>query len=190
MPSKAIQFQIDDKLVDATLGTRIEKKALYGHSRRVVEHEGRALSRGMLSADGRLLRRSQTSFVKLDPEGTPVDPVTTEIDGQPAELQPSSFDRPNPVNAIPITRLASFAVQDVYPIDDCGLAPGLYETTFSYRKSLQPKEALLLVKEGEAYLFTGVSKQSTMLGLSVAYSFFDADEEEESDGDELDFAMV
>jgi len=190
MASKQIQFQLGDQCFDAQLGTKIEKKALYGHSRRVIEHDGRSLSRGMLSADGRLLQRSETSFVKLDPEGTPVEPVTTEIDGEPAQLQPSAFEQPNPLTPTPLTRLASFAVSDVYPLDACSLEPGLYETTFAYRKSVQPKEALLLMKEDEAYLLTGVTKQATFLGLSVAYSFFDTEEEDTSEGDELDFSMV
>lgn len=187
---KEIKFRLGETVISAQLGSRIEKKALYGYSKPVVEKDGKSLSRGVLSQDGRLLKRDEISLVKLDPEGSPVDDVITELDGVLAELKPSSLEQENEIRAVPITRLASFAVNDVYPIDGLTLEPGLYETEFSYRKSIQPKEAFLLVKGGEGFLFVGVAKQSTFVGLNVAYSFFDAAEDETEEGEELDFSMV
>jgi hypothetical protein len=187
---KEIKFKLGDQTVTGQLGSRIEKKALYGYSRRVAEKDGKILSRGALSADGRLLRRDEIAAIKVDPEGTPVEDIMTELDGALADLRPSAFEQDNPLEEVPIIRLATFSVTDVYPVDDLGLKPGLYGTQFSYRKSIQPKEALLLVKDGQGYILVGEAKQTTFVGLSVAYSFFDAEEEESEEGEELDFAMV
>ncbi len=187
---KEIKFKLGDRVLAAQLGARVEKKALYGYSRKVAEKEGCILSRGLLSADGRLLRRDEVSLVKLDPEGTPVEDVVTEIDGRLAELQPSAFEQENALRPSTLSRLATFAVGDVYPVEQLALEPGLYETQFSFRKSIQPKEALLLVKGADAYLLVGEAKQTTFVGLNVAYSFFDAEEEDADDGEDLDFAMV
>ena len=187
---KEIKFKLGDQIVVGQLGSRIEKKALYGYSRRVVEKDGKLLTRGVLSPDGRLLRRDAISALKVDPEGTPVEDVATELNGALADLKPSAFEQDNALEAVPLIRLASFAVDDVYTLDALPLSPGLYATEFSYRKSIQPKEALILVKPNEGYLFVGVSKQTTFVGLNVAYSFFDAEEEEAEEGEELDFSMV
>ena len=188
---KEIRFQLGGQALTGQLGSRIEKKALYGYSRRVVESEGKLLSRGVLSADGRLLRREEMAVVKIDPDGTPVEELANELDGERVELKPSAFDQENPLTPVPLVTLANFSVSDVYPLDAVTVAPGLYATEFSYRKSIQPKEALLLVKSGgEGYLLVGAAKQTTLVGLTVAYSFFDADDDEEEDAEDLDFSMV
>jgi len=187
---KTIKFKLGGQAFAAELGSRIEKKALYGFSKKVVEKEGKELSRGVLSPDGRLLRRDEISAVKLDPEGTPVEDIVTELDGEKAELKPSSLDIENELSSVPMIRLASFAVSDVYPIDALTLSPGLYETEFSYRKSIQPKEALLLVKDTQGFLLVGTAKRTTFVGLNVAYSFFDAEDVDTEEGEELDFSMV
>ena len=187
---KELKFRLGDTVIPAQLGSRIEKKALYGYSRRVAESEGKVLHRGVLSPEGRLLKRDQISVVKADPEGSPIEDVLTEMDGVLAELKPSAFDQENALTPVPLLALASFAVSDVYPLDGLSLEPGVYATEFSYRKSIQPKEALLLVKGAEGYLLVGAAKQTAFVGLNIAYSFFDADDDEPEEGEELDFSMV
>ncbi len=186
---KELRFKLGERVVTGQLGSRIEKKALYGYSKRLVEKDGKTLNRGVLCPDGRLLRRDQISILRVDPEGSPIEDVATELDGELADLKPSAFDQDNLVRSVPLTRLVTFVVSDVYPLDALDLEPGLYATEFSYRKSIQPKEALLLKKGADAYLLVGTAKQTTFVGETVAYSFFDAEDEEE-EGEELDFSMV
>ncbi len=62
---KAIQFRLGENILSAQIGARIEKKHLYGYSRKVAEKDGKLIERGFLSADGRLLRRSQTTAFAL-----------------------------------------------------------------------------------------------------------------------------
>lgn len=185
---KELRFKLGERVLTGQLGPRIEKKALYGYSRRLVEKEGKPLSRGVLCPDGRLLRRDQITNLRVDLEGTPVDEIATELDGELADLKPSAFEQDNPLEPVPLVRLATFAVSDVYPVDALDLAPGLYATCFSYRKSIQPKEALLLRKEAEGYLLVGTTRQAPFLGETVVYSFFDADDEDE-ESEDLDFSM-
>ena len=189
--AKPIQFNLAGRSITATLGTRISKRDLYGYAKRTVEKEGQILTRGYLSADGRLMANRELSSVRLDPEGTPMEEPMTEIEGEPAELYPSSFDQENSLDPVPWKRLIGFNVSDVYPLAELDLPAGVYETGFSYRKSYQPKEALILVKQdGEAFLLTGVTKRTTLVGQTVAYEFFDAADELETDEDELDFSMI
>ncbi|MCB1607099.1 MAG: hypothetical protein KDI71_09015 [Xanthomonadales bacterium] len=171
------------------IGAKVDKKALYGYAKRISEKDGQVLSRGVLLADGRLLPSNALSWIKVDPEGSPVDPVETTVDGEPAELKPSSFEIDSSLEPVPMARLAEFQVNDVYPLQGSGLADGLYRTEFNYRKSHQPKDALLLVRGDSIFMLVGALKRSTFVDLSVAYDFFDA-ESESDDADELDFSMI
>lgn len=179
----------DAQPVSFEIGAKVDKKALYGYAKRISEKDGTTLSRGVLLADGRLLPSKALSWVKVDPQGSPVDPVQTTIDGEIAELKPSSFDIDSGLESVPMSRLAEFQVNDVYPLTGVGIADGLYRTEFNYRKSHQPKDALLLVRGEQVFLLVGALKRSTFVDLSVAYDFFDA-ESATDDGDELDFSMI
>jgi hypothetical protein len=185
---KDISFELNGEVIIAKLGSRVEKKDLYGFSKTLAEHDRNPLTRGYLLADGRLLTRQQISYAKLDSEGTPTEDITVELDGEAATLQPSSFDIENPLEAVPLCTLADFNVSDIYPVEEVNIPTGLYCTQFNYRKTYIPKEAFLLVKSDGAFLLIGEMKKAAFVGLTVAYDFFDAEGEEEED-DELDFSM-
>lgn len=188
---KELRFNLDGSPLVARLDSKITRESLYGDIETIVEKDGRRLASGYLLPDGRMLRRSQIANVALDPEGTPVEPPQMLRDDQVAEQEPSSFDRENPLRAVPITELAGFATSDVYAVEVGGLATGLYETAFNYRKSFLAKEALLLVKsETEAYLLVGNRKQLNFLGRQVAYEFFDAGDGGDEGADPLDFSVM
>jgi hypothetical protein len=187
---KPLEFSLSGSAIAAGLGEKVTKDALYGEVRSIVEKDGRELERGYLLPDGTLLRRAQMSSIAADPEGTPVEAAQALVDDQVVEQQPSSFEKPGDLRSVPMSRLVGFNVSDVYTLEAGTLAPGLYETTFNYRKSYQPREALILVKaNAEAWLLVGTFKITTFVGKTLAYEFFDAVTEEDS-GDALDFSMM
>ena len=187
--ARSLNFKLGEAQLSYVLDSKVDKKALYGYARRIAEKDGKVLSRGLLLADGRLLPSSALSSLRADPEGSPVAPIETEIDGVAAEQKPSSFDVESPLEPVPMIQLAEFQVSDTYPLIGTGLAPGLYRTEFNYRKSHQTRDALVLVRPHDAFLLVGAAKRSTFLSLSVAYDFFDA-EADADDADELDFSMI
>ena len=188
--ARALTLRLGEATFSYELAAKVDKRALYGYARRIAELDGKALSRGLLLADGRLLPTGAVSSIKVDPEGSPIDPVETYVDDIVAELKPSSFDIESPLASVSIAELAAFQVADVYPLLGSGLAGGLYRTEFSYRKSHQPKDALLLVRADGAFLLVGAGKRSTFRDLSVAYDFFDSEGEADDADDELDFSMI
>ncbi len=189
--AKGLNFTLDGRAVVAALGTKIDKKSLYGFAKRVVERDGVPLTRGNLSPTGELLRSGEIATAKVDPDGSLVEDPVSEIDGKPAELHPSSFDTTSPLVPMPLTTLASFCAKDVYPLLDVILPEGLYQTTFAYRKSHQPADALVLARKDGAFLLAGTFKASAFVAQAVVYDFFDAVPAED-DGEEegLDFAML
>jgi hypothetical protein len=189
--AKPITWKLGEQVYQIELGSKVDKKALYGYAKRVVERDGRWLKRGFLCPDGTLIRNDAVSLVKVDPQGSPVEDVTMEAAGKVPELLPSSFDQENKLEPVPLSALIGFNVRDSYPLSGSTLPIGLYATTFSYRKSYQPQDALVSVKENEAWLLVGNFKLSTLVGHTVVYDFFDS-EADETDGDseDLDFAMV
>jgi hypothetical protein len=187
---KAIKFKHGDKIIEAKLHSKVDKKSLYGYARRCIEKDGRVLSRGILCPDGVVLTRDEVASTDVDPEGSPVEEVITECDGKPIAIQPSSFDQENSLDEVPLKNLVGFNVTDVYPVEDIGVKPGLYQTSFSYRKACFLKEAFVLVCEADAFLLVGRMKAATFVGLNVAYEFFDSESATTDDSEELDFSMV
>jgi hypothetical protein len=190
MSTKDLKFSQAGAEIVAGLGSKITKDDLYGRARKIVEADGRMLERGILLADGRLLKRSQVSSAQADPDGSLAEEATAWIGDQQAPLAPSSFDCANEIKPAPLVRLALFAVADVYQIDPGTLPQGVYETTFNYRKSYQPREALVVVRESDAFLLVGESKHAPFVAKSVAYEFFDQQDESGDEIDPLDFSMV
>lgn len=189
--AKPLQFALQTQPYALALGSKISKAALYGNSKRVAEKDGVELSRGVLLPDGQLLARSAIGYPEADDGGTPIDPPVAHIMGSTVEQIPSSFSKNNDLEALDLTDLALFSVRDIYPLEGDAFPPtGLYRCEFNYNAGYQANEARLLVRaDGLAFLLIGVSKTSTPVALSVNYSFFDIDAEDEDDADE-DFSMV
>lgn len=187
--ARALTYRYGAQQLSFELGSKVDKRALYGQARRIAEKDGVQLARGVLLADGRLLPSAALSWVRVDPEGSPVEEVQSLVDGQVVEPFPSSFDVESELEALPLTALATFQVQDVYPLMGEGLAEGLYATEFNYRKGPQRKDAMVLVRADQAFLLIGQAKAAAFLDRSVNYAFFDTEAEAE-DGDELDFSMI
>ncbi len=53
--ARALRFTHDGVPLSFEIGSKVDKKALYGYARRIAEKDGRALSRGLLLSFGRLL---------------------------------------------------------------------------------------------------------------------------------------
>lgn len=186
---KEIKFKLEGSDASAQLGSKVTKEDLYGDIRKIVEKDGRRLERGYLLPEGVVVRRSQVSSVSVDPEGTATESLVVTFDGAIVEQEPSSFEKPNELHPVPLTRIVELSVTDVYELDPGDLKPGLYQTCFNYRKTHLPKDALVLVKPGEAWLLVGQFKKTTFVGKSLAYDFFDTPAEQD-EADPLDFSMM
>jgi hypothetical protein len=188
---KELKLSLEGAPLTVLLGDKVTKEDLYGEVRSVVEKGGRPLERGYLLPDGTLVRKGQMSSASIDGEGTPVESAQSFVDDLVLELQPSSFEKETPLRSVPLSRLVGFNTTDVYTLEAASLAPGLYETNFNFRKSFQPRDALLLVKTGEAWLLVGQSKRTSFVGKTLSYEFFDAMADDTADdADPLDFSMM
>ena len=191
MATKVFKLSVAGQDIDAGLQSKISKDDLYGRVEHVVEQGGKALERGWLLPDGAIFRKSQAAMTSVDPEGSPAEPPEILSAGQKIELRPSSFDTGERLEPVALETVARFVTMDVYPLETPGLAPGVYRTTFNYRKSARPRDALVLVREDGAFLLVGQLKACPMIGRTVAYEFFDAAAgAAEEMGDPLDFSMM
>lgn len=196
--AKALTLRLDDgREFSCDLGSKVEKKDLYGQAKRIAERDGKALARGWLAGDGRLFGGGALSLAKVDAEGTPCEDAAPYMDGEPAPSVPGSFEAGMALEPVPLATLAEFCVRDVYPLGGAeDLAPGLYRTWFNYRKSHQANEALVLVRDSKGgsvhplFLLVGQSRLGAWLGQSIPYEFFDAEAEAEDEADEMDFGSM
>lgn len=191
MASKILKLSVAGKEIAAGLESKINKDDLYGRIEHLVEQAGKRLERGWLLPDGATFRKSQVAMTSVDPEGSPAESPEIHCAGQKMELRPSSFDGAEDLEAAPLETVARFVTTDVYPIEAAGLAPGVYQGNFNYRKSARPRDAMVLVREDGAFLLVGQLKACPMVGRTVAYEFFDAASgAAEEAGDPLDFSMM
>jgi hypothetical protein len=189
MPS--ISFRLGKDNLTFELGRKVTKEDLYGRLRKLVVRGSEVLERGYLTPDGRPATATRLTSEALDPEGTPVEEQKVFYDGEERSPLPSSFDEAAELSPARITALAGFCVTDVYPLEGPGLAPGLYATWFSYRKSVERKEAFVQARQGAAFLLVGYSKNCPFVGPVVPYELFDAgDDMDAEDDSEMDFAMM
>jgi hypothetical protein len=191
MAAKALKLTVAGAEIAAALESKIGKDDLYGRVSHVVEQDGRALERGYLLPDGAIFRKSQVAMTGVDPDGSPAGAAAIQSAGQTLELRPSSFDAGESLQPVPLETVARFVTADVYPVEAPGVAPGVYQGAFNYRKSARPRDALLLVREDGAFLLTGQLRACPLTVRTVAYDFFDAPETAADDStDPLDFSMM
>ena len=191
MALKSLKLSVAGAEVAAGLQSKVTKDDLYGRVAHVVEQDGRAMERGWLLPDGSMFRKSQVAMTSVDPDGSPAEAPEIQSAGQRLELRASSFDAGEALDPVPLETLARFVSTDVYPLEAPGVAPGLYRGTFNYRKSARPRDALLLVRDDGAFLLVGQLRACPLVGRTVAYEFFDAQEAATDDaGDPLDFSMM
>lgn len=193
--AKPIKFIFKGAALEAQLESKIEKADLYGKSRMIVEKDGVILSKGALLPTGELLRKEEVRTLQVDPEGSPAGALRTLVNGVEQTQVVSSLKRDNPLKPVPLSSLVGFNVTDVFPINGLTLEKGLYETTFNYRDSYEPRLAYLLVKEqagsGQAFLLSGSAKQTTFLDNVVTYEFFEQEGDPgEGEDEDLSFGMV
>ena len=191
MATKTLKLKLANKEIPAGFFSKVTKDDLYGRVELVVEQGGKRMERGWLLPDGATFRKTQVSMVAVDPEGCPAETPEIQCAGQKVELRPSSFDGVETVEPVPLQTLARFVTGDVYPIECTDLEPGLYRTTFNYRKSAKPRDALVLVRNDGSFLLVGQLKACPMVARTIAYEFFDAAAgAAEEATDPLDFSMM
>ena len=187
----SIAFTLGKETLSFELGRKVTKEDLYGKLRKLVVKGEQVLERGYLTQDGRPALASRLISEGLDPEGTPVEDEKIFYDGEERSPLPSSFDEAAELSKTSLSALAGFCVTDVYPLEGSGLAPGLYSTWFSYRKSVERKEAFIQAREGSAFLLVGYSKNCPFVGPVVPYALFDSGGTGDlEDEEEMDFAMM
>ena len=191
MPAKALKLTIAGAEVAAALDSKITKDDLYGRVAHVVEQDGRMMERGYLLPDGAIFRKSQIAMTGVDQDGSPAEPVVIQSAGQTLELRASSFDAGEALEPVPLGTVARFVASDVYPVEAAGIASGVYKGAFNYRKSARARDALLMVREDGAFLLVGQLRACPLVGRTVAYDFFDAQDSAADDStDPLDFSMM
>lgn len=191
MKTKAISFRLGDQEISAQLQSQVKRSDLYGRTAKVVtDKDGKSLSTGVLTQEGRLLEKTQFAGLSVDETGSFNGSAQYVCDGEKVEAKPASFKEARELEKVSLDALNEFAVEAVYPIEsETDLAAGLYATTFNYTQSVEPKDCLILVEEeNQSYLLTGRRLEFSNVGKAVIYNLFDEGEEAEEEEDaDFDF---
>jgi hypothetical protein len=188
---KPIQFNLNGSTVSVELEKKIYKEDLYGKISTLAEKDGRPLVKGYLEPDGEVLLRSQISSAKVDPLGSLVEDPAYMRGQEVLTPEESSFEAIRDIAPAELADLATFACTDVYGLSNVTLDPGIYRTSFSYRKGHHDwPDAFVVVRADGAYLLGGTRHALSWMSKAASYSFFDTAEDGEEDADLLDFSAL
>jgi hypothetical protein len=166
-------------------GRRCELATLADDGRTLVGRGGTGV--GMISQDGEWTERSKLKPV--DPEGKPVAPV------------PSSYSAPVPLaRKATVDEYLSHNIRGVYLLrstaDISALAQELREGTifafpYSFRGGLEADAGFLLAdKEGRIFLAVGQPSRFRFVSLDQPAALTEETEEDETEGEDVDFSMM
>lgn len=167
-------------------GDKCEMATLAEDGHTIIGRGGTGI--GYLSADGMWCDKSELQPVDLS--GVPIEPVTSSF-AAPIELgQPASADD-----------YLQHSIRSVYAMEtealDSGLIESLkggaiYKFSYSYRGGLEADIAFLLCNDaGDIFMAVGSGTAIEFIGLQqVAATVAEETEEDESEGDDMDFSMI
>lgn len=190
--TRTLNFTLPAGPTPVGLGKKVDRTDLYGRQRTEVQQAGVALEEVTLDSEGRIFETARLSTIAVDTDGALVTrPIIQTIDGEELPDQESSFHVSRQLTPTDEASLACLKVASVYPIT-CPpeLAPGLYQTQFSYRGSPQLEDAIITVAPGRpAFLLVGEFRDLSFQAKSDVYEFFNENIEDDESDDGLSFDM-
>lgn len=183
---------------------RLDRSKLYGTRRRVVvDEEGRACARGLLSEDGSTLLPpgctadlyvdehfdvvERSELVAVDAEGRPVPPVASTLGVEVPLTGP-----------VAPTRLLDHVTPVVYMLDPATLGPalqaglaagGIFEGRFAYKDGFDDQALFLLQNEVGVFALVGRPTNFEMIRRATPPPD-PAREDDDLFEDDLDFGMM
>lgn len=189
MALKTIPLQLNEKAVEISIGSTINREELYGKTQKSVEKDGTLLEKVTLSPEGEVFLSSDFTHLKVDGDGSLAEkPLAQTSEGVPLETQVSSFKERRTIEAATPTELAALKVQSVIPATT-DFPVGLYKTQYTYRDSPTLNTAILNVTPEGAFLLVGETFETPFVGKTTTYDFFTDDEDESEEEEEMSFDM-
>ena len=193
-----LQFKINGRLL-GSVPVKLDRRKLYGSTEIVATDESGALCQAAsLDADGALIVPAGGSKVGLIAEDGKwierSDLIPVNKNGERLEVLPSSFESPiELVSEATVEGFLDHNWKSVYLLENAELAgeigDKIYSFSFNYRSDVNPNEGFLVASDGKAFLFAGERQTFDYVGIAEQ-TVLDAEEEESSEDDELDFSMM
>lgn len=204
--AKPLVFKLDGAEVAFDM-QKVDRSKLYGYKEvEMLDEHGDKCEMATLAEDGHtIIGRGGTGLGYLSADGmwcdkSELQPV--DLSGAPIEPVASSFVAPIELDA-PVTadEYLQHSIRSVYAMEtealDSRLLASLkdgviYKFSYSYRGGLEADIAFLLCNDaGEVFMAVGSNTAIEFIGLQqVAAVVAEDSEEEESEGDDMDFSMI
>jgi hypothetical protein len=202
--AKNLVFSLDGKEFEVVI-KRIDRDDLYGKVEvEAFDEKGKPAELKVLAADGKtLIDKGGTALETLNAKGDSIDRtelVAVDINGDPIEKVPSSFDAPNELKKAEIDDYLSLLVKSVYLLDapegadidylkDHLSAKQIFSFPFSYRGGLEYDNAFVLGDDKDAFMVVGKDAELRYLKLNQS-SVLDSVEEAEISADDISFDLL
>ncbi|MGY8988527.1 MAG: hypothetical protein ACKVG7_08215 [Flavobacteriales bacterium] len=198
--AKQAEFIINGSLVMAEL-KKVDRKKIYGWSTiEVFDENGSKCKLASISDGVHILPSGSSSFLKFNVKGETVSSselVGFNSEGEKVEKIPSVYDGKVDLKEATIDDYLSLAVKTVYQLnmgDDTTMLNALkddkiYSFIFNYRADYEGDDAFLVSNGETVFAVTGKVADLEFVGLNDNEKELVVTEEENSEEDELDFAM-
>jgi len=198
--AKQAEFIINGSLVMAEL-KKVDRKKIYGWSTiEVFDENGSKCKLASISDGVHILPSGSSSLLKFNEKGQTVSSselVGFNSEGERVEKIPSVYDGKVDLKEATIDDYLSLAVKTVYQLnmgDDTTMLNALkddkiYSFIFNYRADYEGDDAFLVSNGETVFAVTGKVADLEFVGLNDNEKELVVTEEENSEEDELDFAM-
>jgi hypothetical protein len=191
MYAKPLSLIFENQEVTIEVGSSIKKEDLYGKKSTAIEKDNVVLEKVLVTPQGDIIEASTTRSVKVDQFGSLVEDtlVCSSETNQPVFYH-SSFKEARQLEKAEPQDAVTLCTESVYPIAQHSLEEGIYRTKFTYRDGAKLQDAIILVNaQSPSFMLVGETRQPPLIGSTETYEFFDADDEESANSDELNFEM-
>jgi len=195
MAEKIIKVEFEGKPVALETGTTIKREDLYGKQKKSVEQDGIPLKKVILTPEGEIYNPEDFTLQKIDSEGA-IAGSTKLCDetGTELTLVPSSYKEARPITPISpevaVLLKTSSVIPITTPVAEIPLAVGFYKTTYNFRDSYEPSDAVLNITPEGGYILTGEFSNPPMAAKEETYAFFEEEATSEAEEEnEISFEM-
>lgn len=204
--AKPLVFKLDGAEVAFDI-QKVDRAKLYGYKEvEMLDEHGDKCEMATLAEDGHtIIGRGGTGIGYLSADGlwcdkSELQPV--DLSGVPIQPVTSSFAAPIELGApVPADEYLQHSIRGVYAMETETLESGLieslkggaiYKFSYSYRGGLEADIAFLLCNDaGDVFMAVGSATAIEFIGLQqVAPTVAEESEEDEADGDDMDFSMI
>ena len=199
--ARSLNFSLKGSEVAVSI-EKVDRKKIYGWvEKKAIDRNDKICHFGSISSCGmHIFGKESFEQGYLDEQGSWVEKTSLKVvdsNGEVLEKEEASFKKTIELSeVVSVDEYLNHSVKSVYELDApeevekaVKEADGVYKFEFNYTASYSPDPAFLVANEDALFMIVAEDCGFDFIGLQEVESAVLVDDDEEEDGDELDFSM-